>query len=126
MDTLKSTQETVATMKETAKTMKQEFKNIDVDQVEDLQYDLEDLMDDAGEIQEIMGRSYGGMSDVDEDELEAELEGLEDELEMLDMGEETPSYLENDLPTAPEGNALPASTGETADDYGLTPVSAGV
>ena len=41
---------------------------------------MEDLMDDANEMNEIMGRSMGNMDDIDDDELEAELEGLDDEL----------------------------------------------
>lgn len=37
---------------------------------QDLQDQLEDMMEDANEIQEAMGRSYG-TPDIDEDDLEA-------------------------------------------------------
>lgn len=55
-------------------------------------------MDQANEIQETLGRSYGVPDDIDEDELEAELDALGDEL----YEEEEPSYLEDEtleLPT---------------------------
>lgn len=38
--------------------------------IQDLQDQLEDMMEDANEIQEAMGRSYG-TPDIDEDDLEA-------------------------------------------------------
>ena len=47
------------------KEMKKEFKNVNIDQVEDLQDELADMMEDANEIQEVMGRQYG-MPDLDE------------------------------------------------------------
>lgn len=64
-----------------------------------MQEEMEDIMDQANEIQETLGRSYGVPEDIDEDELEAELDALGDEL----YEEEEPSYLEDeslDLPTA--------------------------
>ena len=45
--------------------MKKEFKHINIDQVEDLQDELGDMMEEANEIQEVMGRQYG-MPDLDE------------------------------------------------------------
>ena len=45
--------------------MKKEFKHINIDQVEDLQDELGDMMEEANEIQEAMGRQYG-MPDLDE------------------------------------------------------------
>lgn len=64
-----------------------------------MQDEMEDIMDQANEIQETLGRSYGVPDDIDEDELEAELDALGDEM----FEEEEPSYLEDetlDLPTA--------------------------
>ena len=85
-------------------------------------------MEDAEEIQEIMGRSYG-MDDIDEDDLEAELEGLEEEFEGLDMDEEeVPSYLDSDaLPAVPAGGATgggggSGGMGTLVDDNGLPAV----
>ena len=55
-----------------------------------------DQLEDAGEISDLLARSYGTPNDIDEDDLEAELAGLGDELEAIDAQEEVPSYL---LPT---------------------------
>ena len=52
------------------------------------QDDLADMLEDASEVQEALGRSYG-MPDVDEDELEAELDALGDEFAL----DEDSSYL---------------------------------
>ena len=112
-------------MKESAKTLKQQFKKIDVDKVEDLQDDLADLMEDSEEINEIMGRSYGLPDDVDEDDLDAELEGLDD-LDLEDEeGEEdaVPDYLKSSsMPSAPTADV------EGQDEYGLpsAPTAVGV
>lgn len=53
-----------------AKEMKKEYKKVNIDTIEDLQDDLEDMMEQANEVQEVLGRSYG-CPDVDEAELEA-------------------------------------------------------
>ena len=76
--------------------------------MQDLQDELEDLTEQAGEIQEIMGRSYG-MPDVDEAELEAELDALGDELAF----DEDTSYLD-EASTAPNApTAVPGSESAT-------------
>ena len=119
MDTLKDTATTVEAMKEGAKTLKQQYKEINIDEIEDVQDDLADLMADAEEVQDVLGRSYDIGEDVDEDELDAELAGLDDELEALEMGEdETPAYLADtgDLPSAP--TTAPAAA-EGVDEFGL-------
>jgi len=48
-----------------------------------MQDQLEDLTEQSNEIQEIMGRSYG-MPEIDDDELDAELEALGDEIALDD------------------------------------------
>merc|ERR1711973_818985 len=87
---LKDTKTTVNAMKVGVKEMKKEFKNVNIDQIEDLQDDLADMLEDANEVQEALGRSYG-MPDVDEDELEAELDALGDEIAL----DEDTSYLDD-------------------------------
>ena len=123
MDNIKDTQTVVATMKETAKTMKTQFEELNIDEVDDLYDDMDDMMMDADEMNEIMGRNMGNMDEIDDDELEAELDGLSD---LEDM--EEPDYLEaNDMPvvnaqeTVTDNNA-DAGEKET-DDFGL-PVAA--
>ncbi len=67
---LKDTQTTVSAMKLGVKEMKREYGKVNIDQIEDLQDDLSDMMEQANEVQEVLGRTYG-VPDVDEDELEA-------------------------------------------------------
>ena len=40
-----------------------------------MQDELADMLEDANEVQDVLGRSYG-VPDIDEDELEAELDAL--------------------------------------------------
>ena len=50
---------------------------------QDLQDDLADMLEDANEVQEVLGRSYG-MPEIDEDALEAELDALGDDIALDD------------------------------------------
>ena len=50
---LKDTQATVAAMKAGLKDMKKEYKKVNIDKIEDMQDDLEDMMEQANEIQEV-------------------------------------------------------------------------
>ena len=43
-------------MKAGVKDMKREFKNVNIDQIEDLQDDLADMLEEANEVQEALGR----------------------------------------------------------------------
>jgi charged multivesicular body protein 5 len=65
----------------------------------DIQDDMADMLEQADEVQEALGRSYG-TPDIDEDELEAELEALGDEM----LGDEDSSYLDYAIkaPSAPD------------------------
>lgn len=67
---LKDTQTTVSAMKLGVKEMKREYGKVNIDQIEDMQDDLSDMMEQANEVQEVLGRTYG-VPDLDEDELEA-------------------------------------------------------
>ncbi|KAL0589218.1 Charged multivesicular body protein 5 [Plecturocebus cupreus] len=71
---------------------------VKIDQIEDLQDQLEDMMEDANEIQEALNHSYGN-PELDEDDLEAELDALNDELLSDDS-----SYMDEAAcaPTIPE------------------------
>ncbi|OTF70650.1 charged multivesicular body protein 5-like protein [Euroglyphus maynei] len=120
--TLKDTQVTVNAMKLGVKEMKKEYKKINIDQIEDLQDDLADMMEDANEVQEALGRSYG-MPDVDEDELEAELEALNDELALDDT-----SYLDEvsnlKVPSKEPGAESVNTDGQLVDEFGLPKMTA--
>merc|ERR1719474_275540 len=81
--TLKDTKDTVNAMKLGVKAMKKEFKNVNIEQIEDMQDELADMLEDADEVQEVMGRAYG-VPDIDEDDLEAELDALGDDFALDD------------------------------------------
>jgi charged multivesicular body protein 5 len=85
---------------------------------------MDDIMMDQEEIQEVMGRAFGNMDDVDEDDLMEELDGLEDELEMEDelgVATDVPSYLVDEMPGAPSAaiNAPAAPAAQQLDEFGL-------
>lgn len=96
-ENLKNTMATVDAMQIANKEMKKQYKNIDIDKIENIHYDMEDLIEQSNDIQEALGRTYGVPNEVDELDLEAELEALGE-----DFGEEEemPSYLK-------DTNALP-------------------
>ena len=48
----------------------------------DLQDDLADMLEEANEVQEVLGRSYG-MPEIDEDELEGQLDALLDDMALV-------------------------------------------
>uniref|UniRef100_UPI00358EC6E4 charged multivesicular body protein 5 n=1 Tax=Myxine glutinosa TaxID=7769 RepID=UPI00358EC6E4 len=98
IQTMKDTKSTVDAMKIGVKDMKKAYKQVKIDDIENIQDEMEDMMEDANEIQETLGRSYG-MPEVDDDDLEAELAALGDE--MLD---EDSSFLDEAAaaPSAPE------------------------
>ncbi|XP_062335509.1 charged multivesicular body protein 5 [Osmerus eperlanus] len=124
IQTLKDTKTTVDAMKVGAKEMKKAYKNVKIDQIEDLQDQLEDMMEDANEVQEAMSRSYG-TPEIDDDDLEAELDALGDEL-LLD---EDSSYLDEATshPSIPEGVPGEKSInrdGVLVDEFGLPQIPA--
>lgn len=104
LETVKDTHTTIAAMKAASATMKLEHKKINLSEIEDMQDDLEDMMDDINDISETLGRSYGLPDGIDDDELEAELAGLEDELEAELDSTAAPAFLKPaSLPDQPIG-----------------------
>ncbi|KAG2203518.1 hypothetical protein INT46_010897 [Mucor plumbeus] len=93
-ENLRNVMATVDAMQTANKEMKKQYKNVNLDKIDQLQDEMEDLMEQANEVQETLGRSYNLPDDIDEDDLEAELDALGDELEFED--EEIPSYLQED------------------------------
>ncbi|KAJ3154207.1 hypothetical protein HDU86_004751 [Geranomyces michiganensis] len=118
IDNMKNTLVTVDAMQLANKELKGQYKKINLDKIEKIQDEMEDLLEQANELQETMGRSYGLPDGIDEDDLEAELDALGDEL-MEDEAE--PSYLQeptyvSDMPNA--STSEPASN-QPLDEYGL-------
>ncbi|RZC32808.1 Snf7 domain containing protein [Asbolus verrucosus] len=118
---LKDTHATVVAMKDGMKQMKKEFKKINIDDIDDVQDELADLMEQADEVQEALGRNYN-TPELDEDDLAAELDALGDEIALDD----DTSYLDDVLkaPEAPK-NKPEATTdknkvdGIPVDEFGL-------
>jgi charged multivesicular body protein 5 len=125
LESAKASITTVAAMKAANMELKRTLKkDLDIDAVEDMADDMAELMEDFNEINEALGRNFATPDDLDEADLDAELELLEDELgEELDEleADATPSYLQaSKLPAHPTG--VPGSQMPTApvDDLGLT------
>lgn len=70
-DNLRNTMATVDAMKTANKELKRQYGKVDVDKIEQMHYDMEDLLEQANEIQETMARSYAVPDEIDEDELQA-------------------------------------------------------
>lgn len=123
--TLKDTKITMDAMRLGVREMKREYKKVNLDDIDDLQDDLEDMLDQANEVQEALGRSYG-MPEVDDEELEAELNALGDEIAL----DEDTSYLDEAsaprIPTKePGAESLPANQeGVLVDEFGLPKIPA--
>ncbi|KAJ2549115.1 Vacuolar protein-sorting-associated protein 60 [Coemansia sp. RSA 1933] len=108
-ENIKNTMSTMQAMQDANKAMKKQYKDVDIDKIYDMQDEMAELLEQASEVQELMGRSYNLPEDLDEQDLEAELDALGDDL-MFEENE-VPSYL-NDaaesempelLPDAPDG-----------------------
>ena len=89
-DNLRNVAITVESMREASTQLKKEYKKMNVSKIERAQDELEDLMDQANEIQEMMSRSYGVPDYLDESDLDAELAALGDDMY---VAEAEPSYL---------------------------------
>ena len=120
IESVKDSITTVAAMKDANTQIKMHMKTLNIGEVEDMTDDLADLMEDMNEVNDILGRSYAMPDDIEEADLEAELDLLDDELEVdAETTEATPSYLQS-LPaqptTAPTAGRLQANR---VDEYGL-------
>ncbi|RHZ78207.1 hypothetical protein Glove_166g217 [Diversispora epigaea] len=113
-ENLRNVATTIDAMQLANKELQKQYKKIDINKIESIQDDMEDLLEQANDIQETLGRTYGVPDDIDEEELEAELDALGDELNFEE--EEEPSYLQetSDVPLGElEGGA------EKLNEYGL-------
>ena len=98
--------QTIAAMKGATNELQRTLKHdLNIDDVEDMTDDMADMMEDFNDINEALGRNFSTPDDIDEADLDAELEMLEDELFDEEVGETadaTPSYLQADhLPDTP-------------------------
>ncbi|KAJ1719312.1 Vacuolar protein-sorting-associated protein 60 [Coemansia erecta] len=98
-ENIRNTMSSVQAMQDANKAMKKQYKNVDIDQIYDIQDEMAELLEQANEVQELMGRNYSLPDDIDELDLEAELDALGDD---LDFQEEVPSYLNDTMPAMPD------------------------
>ncbi|KAF1813569.1 charged multivesicular body protein 5 [Eremomyces bilateralis CBS 781.70] len=120
-DNLKNTMVTVDAMKTTTRELKKQYGKVNIDQIERLQDEMADLMDIGNDIQESMSRSYDVPEDIDEEDLEAELEALGDEMEheaTLGGAEGVPSYLMEDTAAPPQFIDEPPETSKVKETAG--------
>uniref|UniRef100_A0A7S2HYY0 Charged multivesicular body protein 5 n=2 Tax=Helicotheca tamesis TaxID=374047 RepID=A0A7S2HYY0_9STRA len=125
IESAKASVTAVGALKQANTELKKVIKeDLDIDEVEDLTDDMADLMDDFNEINEALGRNFATPDDIDEEDLEAELEMLGDELEEEEELESdaVPSYLQEPSlpaqPTSTPGSKVPEN-GSQVDEYGL-------
>mmetsp|Transcript_3781 Transcript_3781/g.5158 ORF Transcript_3781/g.5158 Transcript_3781/m.5158 type:complete len:216 (+) Transcript_3781:89-736(+) len=102
IESAKATVSTVAAMKQANTELKRTIKkDLDIDAVDELAEDMADLMEDMNEINEALGQNFATPEDIDENDLEAELDLLDDVLEEEELvSDATPSYLQP-LPSEP-------------------------
>lgn len=105
-DNLRNTMATVDAMRVANKEMKREYGKVKIDKIDKIYDEMEDLLEQAQEVQELMGRSYNLPDEIDEDELDAELDALQDpdlDVEAFEPGvsagsSTVPSYLQDSEP----------------------------
>ncbi|AQZ11469.1 VPS60 (YDR486C) [Zygosaccharomyces parabailii] len=102
-DNLKNTMVTVNALKTTNKALKAQYGKINVDKLQDMQDEMADLIEQGDELQQVLASNSleGGIEDIDEDELDAELDALADEDLVTgaeNLGMEVPSYLSGTAP----------------------------
>ena len=93
-ENMKDTIQTVAAMKSANLTMKAQMKQVKIEDIENITDDLQDLLGDANDLQELMGRTFATPAGMDESDLDAELNALYDETQ-TETDDEPPSYMRN-------------------------------
>jgi len=87
-ENMRNTMATFDAMQQANKEMKKQYGKFDIDKIEKMHFDMEDMLEQANEIQESLARSYAVPDEIDEADLEAELDAL-----ALEGEDEGTSYL---------------------------------
>jgi len=75
-ENIQNTIDTTKALKEAAVAQREAMKNIDIDELDDLRYEMDEMVWESNEINDMLNRDYA--VDVDEDELDNELRELDD------------------------------------------------
>ncbi len=85
IETMQDTQVFISATKDALDTLKIEHAKIDIDDLADLQDEMLEMLEDQEDIQNILSSNYN-CAEIDDSELMAELQGLEDDFEGIDVG----------------------------------------
>ena len=109
--TMQDTIATVQSMKSASAAMKKQMRSMPLERVERVFDDMQDMLEDANEIQDLLGRSFSlGGADVDDADLDQELSALGEEIGV--EGSSNPSWLAAMSSPPTTGPELLAETGE--------------
>merc|ERR1712212_1307328 len=117
LENAQSNTEILKNMDYASKALKGALGNMDIDKVDDMMADIQDSQDVSNEIADAIARPMGFQEDVDEDDLLAELEEMEQEelnKELIGVGNEPVPDL--DLPAAPDRAPAAPSKKKEEDD----------
>merc|ERR1719232_1533287 len=121
IESAQTTVASVAAMKEANTQLKQAIRqDLNIDDIDDVADDMEEMMLEFNEINEALGRNFSTPEYLDEDELEAELNMLDDELEdEYEASDAVPSYWQdNALPQQPTTAPGGRISSQAVDEYG--------
>ncbi|SCM03777.1 vacuolar protein sorting-associated protein 60, putative [Plasmodium chabaudi chabaudi] len=98
--------DTCKALEQSSKVLKKNIKKVNINKIEKLQDDLYDCMEDAKEIGEILSSTYDIPINLDEDEIDAELSLIEDNILDENVEENITSYLENNDEEIPQEKTI--------------------
>jgi len=123
LENAQSNTEILKNMGMASKALKGALGNMDIDKVDDMMADIQESQDVSNEIADAIARPMGFQDDVDEDDLLAELEEMEQEeldKELVGIGSQPVPDL--DLPTP--GTSIPAQPAKQQEDDELDELAA--
>ncbi|CAD2099832.1 vacuolar-sorting protein SNF7, putative [Plasmodium vinckei brucechwatti] len=113
--------DTCKALEQSSKVLKKNIKKVNINKIEKLQDDLYDCIEDAKEIGEILSSTYDIPINLDEDEIDAELSLIEDNILDENVEENITSYLENnDEEIAHEKTVTENDTGRLKNNTNFT------
>merc|ERR1712226_430083 len=122
LENAQSNTQIIQNMDYAAKALKKAHNGLDVDKVDDLMADIQEQQDVANEIADAIAKPMGFQDDVDEDDLLAELEEMEQEELDKELLEVTPAEPLPSLPTP--SSQIPTSSKAVEEDDEMAELAA--